>query len=485
MLSRRCRERNAGVIPHLLSQHGTLLSGDQDTVDMSTAENWLMREELIERFRAGGAFDRLSNADLSYPLGIGGSPGVRDSLAALVNNHFNPSIVIDPSHIVIAAGASYALDALIEQICDPEDSVMIAAPYWSGLDISLSVHNQAKVLRVHVPLDEFFASSSIDYYEGALKDSSGPVKAVLVCNPHNPLGRCYSRHTLQALLDFCGRHNLHYISDEVYALSLHSRKSRGNKSPNFVSALSLTGRRDLVHVIYSLSKDFGCSGIRLLTDTVFLAVAPAVAPGVPPAVPPAAFMGAVITQQNDPIRLSIALSTHSQVSSFAGLLATCCILDEKETILFVQKNSRRLKRAYKMIQKFLIDRRIPFLPAEAGMFVFARFCSSDEPSSEQDFQQQMKKHGVVLASGTSYHMNQPGWFRISYALPPSVVAEGLLRIDKSLKVLNSGAFMDAKTPQLITQARKRRVVEEEAKNSVVENQAIRKRLRPEQDSSGK
>lgn len=163
-----------------------------------------------------------------------------------------------------AAGASYALDALIEQICDPGDSVMIAAPYWSGLDISFSVHNKAKVLRVHVPLDEFFAVSSVEYYEKALKDSAEPVKAILICNPHNPLGRCYSRHTLQALLNFCGRHHLHYISDEVYAMSVHSRKSKGDKVPKFVSALSLTGGRGLVHVIYSLSKDFGCSGIRLV-----------------------------------------------------------------------------------------------------------------------------------------------------------------------------------------------------------------------------
>lgn len=147
---------------------------------------------------------------------------------------------------------------------------MIAVPYWPGLDISLSVHNEAKVVRVDVPLDEFFTVSSVEYYEKALKNSAGPVKAVLICNPHNPLGRCYSRHTLQATLDFCIRHRLHYISDEVYAMSVHSRKSRGDKLPKFVSALSLTGGRDLVHVMYSLSKDFGCSGIRLVGYPIML-----------------------------------------------------------------------------------------------------------------------------------------------------------------------------------------------------------------------
>jgi len=62
MLSSRCRERNATIIPDILHKHAALFSGDPDLIDMSTAENWLMREELVERFRTGGALQGLSNA---------------------------------------------------------------------------------------------------------------------------------------------------------------------------------------------------------------------------------------------------------------------------------------------------------------------------------------------------------------------------------------------------------------------------------------
>lgn len=115
------------------------------------------------------------------------------------------------------------------------------------------------------------------------------------------------------------------------------------------------------------------------------------------------------------------------------------------------------------MRKFLLDQQIYFLPADAGMFVFARLTSGDETNSEQHFQQQMKNHGVVLASGSNYHMNQPGWFRISYALAPSVVAEGLLRIDKSLKALRAyaRAVMDTEEPQHVkVQGRKRKRAKE-------------------------
>jgi aspartate/methionine/tyrosine aminotransferase len=164
----------------------------------------------------------------------------------------------------LAAGGSYALEALVEQICDPGDAVMIAAPYWAGLDLSLSIHNDAKVVPIHVPLEEFFQVESVKYYETALEKSTAPVKAVLVCNPHNPLGKCYPRETLQSMSDFSHRNNLHYISDEVYALSLHQNSENEGSTASFVSALSLAHGDELVHVIYSLSKDFGCSGIRLV-----------------------------------------------------------------------------------------------------------------------------------------------------------------------------------------------------------------------------
>lgn len=166
---------------------------------------------------------------------------------------------------MLAAGGSFALTALVEQICDPGDGILIATPYWAGLDISLSIHGQTKAIPVHVPLSEFFTPESIRYYESAAESSPVPIKAVLVCNPHNPLGQCYPRETLQALLDFCQRLDLHYISDEVYALSAHKPAPEGFVP--FVSILEMCEAEMIkkTHIIYSISKDFGCSGIRVVS----------------------------------------------------------------------------------------------------------------------------------------------------------------------------------------------------------------------------
>jgi len=90
------------------------------------------------------------------------------------------------------------------------------------------------------------------------------IKALLVCNPNNPTDECYSEEVLLALMSFCYKRDLHYISDEVYALCTFNSPSRP-----FISALSLLNRPEVkkshIHVIWSLSKDFGSPGIRMVS----------------------------------------------------------------------------------------------------------------------------------------------------------------------------------------------------------------------------
>lgn len=71
------------------------------------------------------------------------------------------------------------------------------------------------------------------------------------------------------------------------------------------------------------------------------------------------------------------------------------------------------------------------------MFVFAKLCPGDTLESEVVFGQYLKQYGVVLSSGTSYHFNHYGWYRICYAVPLSILKEGLARIDNSVRAFNN------------------------------------------------
>jgi hypothetical protein len=103
--------------------------------------------------------------------------------------------------------------------------------------------------------------------------SKSRIKAVLLCNPHNPLARCYPKKALLEVMEFCQEHGLHLIVDEIYALT--NLNDVDDRAPKFVSALSLTEplvpegavkvNPSRVHVVWSASKLFGMSGFRVVS----------------------------------------------------------------------------------------------------------------------------------------------------------------------------------------------------------------------------
>jgi 1-aminocyclopropane-1-carboxylate synthase len=107
-------------------------------------------------------------------------------------------------------------------------------------------------------MDQFSVDAVAKYEEALLQAQENGIKvrALLLCNPHNPLGKCYPVETLKEMFGFCQKYNIHLISDEIYALSVF--EVEGAKRTPFTSVLSIdpTGllRIDQIHVLYGMSK---------------------------------------------------------------------------------------------------------------------------------------------------------------------------------------------------------------------------------------
>jgi aspartate/methionine/tyrosine aminotransferase len=163
---------------------------------------------------------------------------------------------------------------------------LVPGPYWSkyygrscsegeliqykdGYDIFFRIRASVRPVEVTVPdLGESLSSSLIPALESAFEKSPCPIKALVLANPHNPLGRCYSRDVLEMCLRFCNARRLHLISDEVFALSTFH--SPDLPLPVFTSILSVDSAAlgcdpSRVHAVWSTSKDFGSSGIKIVS----------------------------------------------------------------------------------------------------------------------------------------------------------------------------------------------------------------------------
>jgi len=124
-----------------------------------------------------------------------------------------------------------------------------------------------------VNVDSFgqvFSDSLIPALEKAYAEAERPVKGVLFTNPHNPFGQCYPRETIEAVIRFCSQRDIHFISDELYALSNIKKEFEEDDGVPFISALeinvgSLGCNLARVHTIWSSSKDLGSSGLRMVS----------------------------------------------------------------------------------------------------------------------------------------------------------------------------------------------------------------------------
>ncbi|CAI6334305.1 unnamed protein product [Periconia digitata] len=382
-------------------------SKENTVIDLSTSENWLIRDELIEFYKTAIQSD-LAARHFSYPDGFNGDQCLVNALAEFFNVYFKPHSPVLVDHISVAPGAASALDSLLYNICEAGDGLLVPAPFWNGFDWLLNV--KAGVFPIAVSTETFDNALTMDLLpmmEEAFANSSRPIKGVLFTNPHNPFGRCYPSDVIVEVIKFCNKKNIHFISDELYAVSRFESPDVINPEP-FVSALEL----DLVgagcdpsrvHIIWSISKDLGSSGLR---------------------------MGCCVTQNNRPLATGMSLTSSTQLSSLTAIAASALLTSPKLPQL-IKLNSQRLSIAYSRLTSFLKEHNIEYIPATNGPFLFCKIVADARTwEDEAEFVSGCKKKGVSISAGKSYHVNVKGWARINFAIMPEEMSDALTRLSK-------------------------------------------------------
>jgi aspartate/methionine/tyrosine aminotransferase len=293
-----------------------------------------------------------------------------------------------------------------------------------GFHFQFNVGPKVEIIPVASPDDNVLNENVIHDLERALADAKHKPKGVVLCNPHNPLGRCYTRGALEALCKFCEKHDLHLISDEIYALSTY--KSMGVPDPTpFISLLSLNLEAIGVspartHVIWSVSKDFGCSGIRLVRHLLSNFLRNFLIPSQ---------QGALVTQGNPAMACGVAMAANTQVSCLTAIAVSCLLSEPQTTDKFIELNRERLACAYETMASFLRGLNVRYVPAYAGIFIWAKL--SDKVQSwdqEARLTEIVADCGVAVSAGKSYAAQEPGWYRLSFAIEPEMLQEGLRRL---------------------------------------------------------
>lgn len=120
---------------------------------------------------------------------------------------------IDRDWIVYTTGVVPALSALIKAMTQPGDKVLVQTPVYNCFFSSIR-NNGCEVLTN--PLLRQGDTYVVDYEDLERKVSDPGTKLLVLCNPHNPAGRVWTRDELYRIGSICFRHGVFVISDEIH-----------------------------------------------------------------------------------------------------------------------------------------------------------------------------------------------------------------------------------------------------------------------------
>lgn len=109
-------------------------------------------------------------------------------------------------------GVVTALNYGVQALTEPGDEVMVLTPVYNPFFTSIEGYGRAAV---RVPLQNKNGYYTMDF-EKMEEMVSEKTKAILFCSPHNPVGRVWDKEELEQLVDFCVKHDLYIIDDEIH-----------------------------------------------------------------------------------------------------------------------------------------------------------------------------------------------------------------------------------------------------------------------------
>ncbi|KAE8167720.1 pyridoxal phosphate-dependent transferase [Aspergillus tamarii] len=365
-------------------------------VNLGVAENTLMHGELQDFVRRN---TNIRQHAFTYGDGNFGSKRLRRAVAQFLNERLRPVLPLEVEHIMVTNGVSHAIEHCSWALCNRGDGILLGRPYYKSFIADISLRPEVEVVTVSFGKLDPLGPDCVKSYEEAVMSARKRgvvVRGLILCNPHNPLGRCYPEETIKELMRLCQCYRMHFISDEIYALSTWENKVETWDSPPvpFVSALAISTNGlidpELVHVLWGMSKDFGANGLRV---------------------------GYLISQHNRHLATALrSVGLYSYVSSISDHVAAE-ILEN-------------------------VDWGISYTPgAYAAFFLWVdlgrAYCERHPGASKSrdlntTISKRLLEEKVFIANGTIFGSEKEGLFRIVFSHPVGYLEEGLKRMMKAI-----------------------------------------------------
>ena len=178
-----------------------------------------------------------------------GDPGLRKAISRYVARQFGATYNPE-TEILVTVGVSEAIDIALRTIVNPGDEVLYHEPCFVSYRPSIILAGGVPVCVETRREDQFRLTRAM------LEKAVTPKTRVLMLNfPCNPTGAVLGQKDVEDISDFCVKHDLLLLSDEIYAELTYDSKH--------VSFVSIPGMKERTIFLHGMSKAWAMTGFRI------------------------------------------------------------------------------------------------------------------------------------------------------------------------------------------------------------------------------
>lgn len=332
--------------------------------------------------------------------GIFGYVRVPDAYYAAVTNLFarRHDWQIEKEWIIYTTGVVPALSAVIKALTVPGDKVMVQTPVYNCFFSSIRNNGCGMIAN---PLIYRNGTYQIDFADLEQKAADPNVKVLLLCNPHNPAGRVWTKQELTRIGDICIRNNVWVVADEIHCELVFP----GHTYIPFASI----SQEFLMHSVTctSPSKAFNLAGLQIAN---------------------------IISADTDirtKIDKAINVNEVCDVNPFGVEALMAAYNDSKE---WLEELKQYLFANYNYLRAYFAE-YLPEFPVSMleGTYLVWVDCSVLNQSSDEIVKTLLEKEKLWVNEGGLYGEAGEGFIRINIACPRQQLIEGLNRLRRALK----------------------------------------------------
>jgi len=300
---------------------------------------------------------------------------------------------IEPEWFVMASGVMSGICTAVQAFTEPGDAVMIQQPVYDPFAFAVEDNRRRPV---HLNLVRTAEGYFMDFEEMERLIVANKVKMFLLCNPHNPTGRVWTREELNEVARICEKHGVLVVADEIHCDFIY-------KPHQYTHYASLSEQTKMNSIVCTApSKTFGLPG--LCTANIIIA--------------------------NPALREKFEAQKRAMgnygISLLGPVAAEAAYRYGEEwfdqLLAYLQKN---VERSAAFCREHLPQ--LKFIPPQATYLLWLDFSFLGLPQ-EGICKAVWEDAGVWLHNGGIYGNGSEGFMRMNVASPWSVVEEGWKRL---------------------------------------------------------